>query len=212
MPPIRSTGFCHILSIDVRSFPSRASLPRGKGLDFWPMAFGGRGGHAPERVLRDILMGRANPALDHLSARSWKSLVDLAQRHRVHLFLRQACLDRNLAVPPDSLRILDHERGAWLAKRRALGTTLEEIAGIARNAGIDMIVLKGPNLAERLYADPKLRPYRDLDLLIRPEELARVLAALEDSGYEAAPGPYSGVSIDNQISWRLPVALSPPSH
>ena len=55
-----------------------------------------------------------------------------------------------------------------------------------------MIPLKGPALAEALYPDPGLRPFTDLDLLVRREDAARAVALLGEvgrSGVGAMPAP-----------------------
>ena len=54
-------------------------------------------------------------------------------------------------------------------------------------AGVPVIVLKGPPLACSLYTDPALRPSSDLDLLIRPADLAVALEVLARDGYALAP-------------------------
>ena len=46
-----------------------------------------------------------------------------------------------------------------------------------------MIVLKGPVLAETVYPDPALRPFSDLDLLVRPADRRRTDAALRALGH-----------------------------
>jgi hypothetical protein len=48
---------------------------------------------------------------------------------------------------------------------------------------VPAIPLKGPRLAERLYRDPALRPFTDLDLLVRRADVGRAVAALTARGY-----------------------------
>ena len=174
------------------------------------MGFGGRDRYTPEQCLADILSVRIDSALERSSPHLWESVVELSQRHRVHLLLRKACLERRGSIPPGPLQILEYERGAWLAKRQALRSALRDVAEIARGSHIDVIILKGPNLAERLYPDPLSRPFRDLDLLVRAEQLVGFLTAFRGSGYQMAPGPYAGLALSNLMDWRLPVTISPP--
>ena len=47
------------------------------------------------------------------------------------------------------------------------------------------IVLKGPAISDRLYPDPGLRPYNDLDLMVARESLEGAKTALSAIGYEA---------------------------
>ncbi len=46
------------------------------------------------------------------------------------------------------------------------------------------IVLKGPAISDRLYPDPALRPYGDLDLMVARESLGDAKTALSAIGYE----------------------------
>jgi hypothetical protein len=48
---------------------------------------------------------------------------------------------------------------------------------------IDFIALKGPALAVQLYGNPAARVSFDLDLLVRPNDVARALGALRQLGY-----------------------------
>jgi hypothetical protein len=55
-------------------------------------------------------------------------------------------------------------------------------------AGLDLLVLKGPAVAHAVYADPALRSFTDLDIMVRErdwEEVHRLLTAL---GFEQAEG------------------------
>jgi len=56
---------------------------------------------------------------------------------------------------------------------------------------IPVIVLKGPVLAETLYVHPALRPYSDLDLLIRREALPGVDDLLQRLGYRRVADAHS---------------------
>jgi len=74
------------------------------------------------------------------------------------------------------------------AKRAlALAGWLSEAVATFENAGIPVIVLKGPALALTLYPDPALRPSFDLDVLVRPSDLRRTLDVLSGEGYAPAP-------------------------
>jgi hypothetical protein len=48
-----------------------------------------------------------------------------------------------------------------------------------------VIPLKGPALGETLYRDPGLRPFTDLDLLVRRRDLRRAVTLLSAIGYRA---------------------------
>ncbi len=69
-----------------------------------------------------------------------------------------------------------------------LAGELEEVVTALQHAGVPVIVLKGGALAWTVYADPALRPMTDLDLLVRPEQMAQAGAALAAAGF-ALSGP-----------------------
>lgn len=50
-------------------------------------------------------------------------------------------------------------------------------------AQISVMVLKGADIATTLYPRPELRHFGDVDLMVRPKDLAATIAILEDLGY-----------------------------
>ena len=58
-------------------------------------------------------------------------------------------------------------------------------------AGIASMILKGPGLARRLYADdPARRRYSDIDLLVSPADFDRAQQVLAELGVSEAIRPY----------------------
>src|SRR4051812_14711864 len=51
------------------------------------------------------------------------------------------------------------------------------------SAGVGALLMKGPVLAERLYAPDESRDYHDVDLLVPPRALASARVALKNLGY-----------------------------
>jgi hypothetical protein len=76
-------------------------------------------------------------------------------------------------------------------------------------AGIPVIVLKGAALAETLYADPGLRPFSDIDLLIRPADVDRARQVLAACGYRPERPLWADdeAAHDCQLTYALPRAL-----
>jgi hypothetical protein len=92
-----------------------------------------------------------------------------------------------------------HDRSA--ARVGLLLGDLAEVLAAFDSAGIESMPLKGALLAARYYPAPGLRPMNDLDLLVRPHDEARALAALEGLGYR--PIGQSGAA-GSICSWRGP--------
>ncbi len=60
-----------------------------------------------------------------------------------------------------------------------------------RDNALDLIVLKGAALAETVYPRPSLRPYGDIDVLVRPEDASRAHTLLTGLGYVADPDAWA---------------------
>jgi Uncharacterised nucleotidyltransferase len=90
---------------------------------------------------------------------------------------------------------VDGELPAWLTdedtrNRRRIERLLEELRAALRalaGTGVPVMPLKGAILATRPGADALRRPMADLDLLVRPADLAAARAALERLGYRRRP-------------------------
>jgi hypothetical protein len=99
-------------------------------------------------------------------------------------------LDRAAASWPDAHALHPRLR-AYLSDQRRLSAArvarllgeLAEILAALQAAGVAALPLKGSLLATRYYPEPGLRPMNDLDLLVRPEDEPRALAALAELGY-----------------------------
>lgn len=73
--------------------------------------------------------------------------------------------------------------------RRPLAELLSACAG----ASLEIIVLKGAALAETVYPRPSLRPFGDIDILVRPEDSGRAHALLSGLGYVAEAASWAGL-------------------
>jgi len=96
---------------------------------------------------------------------------------------------------PAMFALSDDDREA-LARRLALEELwhihlMEGVKSAVRAlaaCGVQACALKGPVLAQRFYEPPSARQAMDVDLLVRPSELARALAALTAAGYAHETG------------------------
>ena len=70
-------------------------------------------------------------------------------------------------------------------RAKALEKTLQ-VVDLSRRlsaAGVETIVLKGPSVGISAYGDPSLRPFSDIDLLVRHDSVAAASILLADLGY-----------------------------
>jgi hypothetical protein len=107
--------------------------------------------------------------------------------------------------------------GAAAARMRHLVMTAElgRVLRRCRAEGLDVIVLKGPVLAETIYPRPVLRPFSDLDLLVRPADRLRMDAVLRDLGHRRVADEHSwefDVAWDGATVYETPASVRVDLH
>jgi hypothetical protein len=152
----------------------------------------------------------------------WPVLLAAAQEHGltslVYKNLKETCLQR---VPEAAMT--DLKRRFLAEARRSLSLYCELLRSLAtfEEAGVPVIALRGPLFASAAYGDVTLRSFGDLDLLVRPSDVARSRKLLEKDGMASAyplsdpqgealqrfagaqffPHPQGSVAVD--LHWRL---------
>jgi hypothetical protein len=98
-------------------------------------------------------------------------------------------------------------RAQWALEALQAGQLRRELAivePVVRDAcGIRPVLVKGPAVAERLYPDRALRPFRDLDLVVPADRLEPAARALRiELGYEPEEEPWAGFgeSVGHHVS------------
>lgn len=116
----------------------------------------------------------------------WDEVVAGAERHGLGPILyRRLSQERLLdCIPPEiTMKLkMDFMRTAALAVR--FSVELERLIARLNLNGIEPVILKGAALAETIYEDPALRPYSDIDLLIKEEDWPLFRSALRELGFE----------------------------
>lgn len=145
----------------------------------------------------------------------WPRLLLLAEEHGVigHL---AACLNNNDAtIAPLEIKqsLRERRRKQNLLTLRLTGELFRLLESFAKQ-GIPALVIKGPLLAAQAYADPSLRTYGDLDLLVRQQDIRRATEVMIASGYQAAvplsaidAGKIPGQYLFSNPDSKLPVEL-----
>ena len=119
---------------------------------------------------------------------------------------------RALGVLPASIdereRVRDVEAGLWLDRA---SLALARATSALEHAGIRVATLKGPALAERLYAEaPQHRLSIDVDLLVDPSDLAAATAALSELGWRRDGGGWDRYLEAHHHALHLAHATQPP--
>jgi len=121
-----------------------------------------------------------------------------------------------IGIPAD---VLARTRDAYcsnLARNVPLFNELKKVLLAFGDAGIPVIVLKGAHIAALVYGDIGARPMRDLDILVRTENLAKVDEVLIGLGFrscEFRPDPppegnafryvHDRIGLLIEVHWRL---------
>ncbi|HZV58855.1 MAG TPA: nucleotidyltransferase family protein, partial [Candidatus Eremiobacteraceae bacterium] len=116
---------------------------------------------------------------------SWPALLAEAERHGIISLLASsvARVEQNLAPPEFAQKIQQLHRAQVLA---ALQMTAElfRLIDQFRDAGLDILLVKGPSLALRAYGDTGARQYGDLDFLVRQKDILRATELMISAGYQ----------------------------
>jgi hypothetical protein len=109
-------------------------------------------------------------------------LLAAARRHRVSGCVRNSVRHLPSAVEPAVVQALDEDSAAAVAQQMRALSALHQVGGVLNDAVSTWAAVKGPVLAAHVYDRPDLRSYKDVDVLVRPSELAVALEALEAAG------------------------------
>jgi hypothetical protein len=128
---------------------------------------------------------------------SWEGLAEHAEAHGLIPLLSTHLQAAGVAIP-GGLRLqlqgyyLQHAHAARLREQ-----VLTEVLTLYRDAGIDVLLLKGAALAQLVYPQPLLRPMRDIDILVRASDAPRAQALLAEIGFAPPPSPMAGLEADH---------------
>ena len=116
----------------------------------------------------------------------WPRLLLLAEEHGVLGQLAAYLInDSAVELPPEIKESLSERRRSQSFLTLRLTAELFRLLESFSREGISALVIKGPVLAARAYADPSVRAYGDLDLLVRQADIRRATELMMASGYRA---------------------------
>jgi len=108
---------------------------------------------------------------------------------------------KNIAADvPHKLRLHSVLRHSWVDSQR-LFARVQPVLQQLREKKSDFLILKGMALSPLFYRHWGARPMADIDLLVRPEEVERAAAIIEEAGYLAQGGP-GDEGLANLIEYR----------
>jgi hypothetical protein len=126
-------------------------------------------------------------------AREWNALLGRIRLERVHGLAVDAAATGALDLAEDQADELLQLHRAGMTWCLHAERKLLRLADAFDDAGIEYAVLKGPALAHTVYQEPCLRPFGDLDLLVRSQDYSRASALLTRMGHaRSRPEPRPG--------------------
>ena len=141
-----------------------------------------------ERFLLQVLRGK--PAIGHVPS-------DVSRENLLHLARVQgvlAPLFQNITQHPEGWSETQCAEAAnglryFLSRNLRLIALLQQIADAFQQDGLPWITMKGPVFTEHYYGDMTLRPSSDLDILVRPSDVAAADRAFRRIGIETGISP-----------------------
>jgi hypothetical protein len=120
-----------------------------------------------------------------MAQEDWQALVKVAEWEGVAPLLSQrSTMPGGYAIPEESQEALRRAYYTTSAQNAILYDELGRVLARLEQAGIEVIVLKGADLAQTLYGDIGLRPMADVDLLVPQARFQEALSIAEGMGYE----------------------------
>lgn len=138
-----------------------------------------------------LFLDRASPdeLIDILKDRlDWGVLSQKAQKNRITQIIYQVFKDIDTdLILPGPFKGLAQAYNNILSYNMLFYEELGQILDRFSDEGIDIMVLKGAVLAELFYHNPGLRSFKDIDLMVRIENLGRGEEILKGMGYDTNP-------------------------
>lgn len=133
---------------------------------------------------RTAANGNNDSPPERLPDPDWDALLELARLHGMTAMLRKH-LDagRGCPAPPDVRNALRLESNQIARRNLLLTGELLRVLSRLEDKLIEAIPFKGPILALQSYGDVTLRPFSDLDILVRHRDVSRARETLTAAGY-----------------------------
>jgi hypothetical protein len=132
----------------------------------------------------------------------WPVLIEVAREYRLEMLLYRAVTSHLTGfVSPAAIAVLHSRYADNQARSLKMTTELRHILDRLASEQIPAIAFKGPVFGAQLYGDVALRIYKDLDVLVRQDDVARVTRMMLDEGYRAGM----------DLSWEISFEREPGS-
>lgn len=117
-----------------------------------------------------------------LNDTDWGHLLEAVRHHRLGGLLLEGIRTGNVAVTSEQQAAAHRLQRDRMVRLLHLDQLLSTVLQQLEIAAVDVMVVKGPAHAALLYPDPSLRPYSDIDLLVRGRQFADAVHTLAAVG------------------------------
>ncbi|MDS0300236.1 nucleotidyltransferase family protein [Halogeometricum sp. S1BR25-6] len=114
----------------------------------------------------------------------WERILPLAASHGLTSHLRESIKPVQSKIPEKVYQSLESQYRMNGVKNLQHTEELHSVLEAFKESGIQAIPYKGPVLSEFAYGDLNARWFKDLDVLVRQQDLARAREILREAGYE----------------------------
>lgn len=150
-------------------------------------------------VLRAALRSSGRPLPAKMRRRPLPDLSAAAAVHGIQGFVLQS-----ITATGHHRADLESEVHRSLARYQRILADLRLVEAALKAVDVPYLLVKGPALVVQYYGeDPRLRDSVDLDILVRPHQLARALEALESSGCQLIDANWPLLTAANVHELRL---------
>lgn len=144
----------------------------------------------PQHLLLGLIALNSNSSQNNnFENVDWTRLVEIAYQHGVNGLLCRALLQQEAGVVPAEISgACQIHLESCAEHNHKLADQLSNILSVLSSHGVSAIPFKGPVLAMKAYGDLALRSFRDLDFLVRHEQIESTLSVLRELGYHHEHG------------------------
>lgn len=149
----------------------------------------------------------------------WDILLEKAKKNGVsaliYFKLKENKIDF-LDIPSDILEELKRDYYLNATTNALIFEELGKVLRAFRKVGLQVIVLKGAALAEKVYGNIALRPMSDADILVKREDLVNADEQLKMLGYNPSDSSVDDIDLSSTylttLDYRSPAENSPSFH
>lgn len=121
----------------------------------------------------------------YLHSVDWGAFIPRTIGHNLGplIYKKLTQLNNRVDIPEEVLMGLEISFYESLTNNLRYQSELEKLVSLLGESGTDVIVLKGVALANTIYPNPALRPFSDIDVLIKEKDWRSIRVAFHELGY-----------------------------